>query len=61
MKETQTIDKEAHDELIGLIEDSVSQICDDYKISAKVAWTVLSALSEAKVMEIESWEPRINN
>lgn len=61
MQETHLINKEAHDDLVGLVEDAVSQICDDYKISGKTAWTVLSALSEAKVMEIQSWEPRINN
>lgn len=46
-----TLDRTAHEELKGLIEDSVSQFCQDNMISGELAWIVTQTLAEAKVAQ----------
>ena len=38
-----------HNELKGLIEDSVEHFCNEHMISGELAWTVASCLAQAKI------------
>lgn len=46
-----TLDRTAHEELKGLIEDSIAQFCQDNMISGELAWLVTQTLSEAKIAQ----------
>ena len=46
------LDKEIHDDLVGVIEDSVQYICDENMISGELAWTVVETLATAKLAQI---------
>ena len=46
-----TLDTQAHEELKGLIEDSIAQFCQDNVISGELAWIVTQTLAEAKVVQ----------
>ena len=48
-----TLDTHAHEELKGLIEDSVSQFCQDNMISGELAWLVTQTLAEAKLSQLK--------
>lgn len=39
-------------DLTETIEDSLQYFCDDQQVSGELAWTVLSALCEAKLAEL---------
>jgi len=47
-----TLDKEVSHDLRELMEDSLEFFCDNNRISGELAWTVVSAIAEAKLMEI---------
>ena len=47
------ITREKHQELIELIEDSVSHFCQENMISGELAYTVLNCYSEAKIAQFE--------
>ena len=47
-----SLDKEVHDDLVGVIEDSVQYICDENMISGELAWTVVETLATAKLAQI---------
>ena len=48
-----TLDNEAHQELVGLLEDSVAQFCQDNLISGELAWLVTQCLATAKVEQFK--------
>lgn len=47
-----TLDREVSQDLRELMEDSLEFFCDENMISGELAWTVVSAIAEAKLMEI---------
>ena len=46
------MDKEVHDDLVGVIEDSVSYVCDEHMISGESAWTIVETLATAKLAQL---------
>ena len=40
-------------ELTDIIEDTIEYACDKEQISGELAWTVVSALAEAKIAELK--------
>lgn len=50
-----TLDQETHQELIGLIEDSVSHFCQENMISGELAWLVTQCYCTAKVEQFKSY------
>lgn len=46
------LDRETHDELRGMIEDTIAQFCDDNMISGELAWIVTQCLAEAKIEQL---------
>ena len=46
------LNREVHDELVGVVEDSISFACDEYSISSELAWTVIQTLAAAKLAQI---------
>lgn len=46
------ISKENLQELTEIIEDTVEYFCDKQQASGQVAWTVVQALSESKLREL---------
>ena len=48
-----TLDRDAHQELVGLLEDSVAQFCQDNMISGELAWLVTETLATAKVEQFK--------
>ena len=48
-----TLDNDAHRELVGLLEDSVAQFCQDNLISGELAWLVTQCYATAKVEQFK--------
>ena len=48
-----TLDNEAHQELIGLLEDSIAQFCQDNIISGELAWLVTECYAKAKLEQFK--------
>ena len=48
-----TLDIDAHQELVGLLEDSVAQFCQDNMISGELAWLVTQCYATAKVEQFK--------
>ena len=48
-----TLDKAVHDDLVGVIEDSVEHICDQYMISGELAWIIVETLATAKIQQLK--------
>lgn len=48
-----TLDNDAHQELVGLLEDSVAQFCQDNMISGELAWLVTQCYATAKVEQFK--------
>ena len=48
-----TLDNDAHQELVGLLEDSVAQFCQDNLISGELAWLVTQCYATAKVEQFK--------
>ena len=46
------LDRETHDELRGMIEDTIAQFCDDNMISGELAWIVTQCLADAKIEQL---------
>jgi len=46
-----TLDRTNHDELKGLIEDSVEHFCNEHMISGELTWLVVQTLAEAKLAQ----------
>jgi len=50
-----TLDRELHADLVGLVEDSVAQFCQDNMISGELAWLVTQCLATAKVEQFKGY------
>ena len=48
-----TLDKETHDDLVGMVEDSVEHMCDKYMMSGELAWIVVETLATAKIAQLK--------
>ena len=48
-----SLDYEAHQELVGLLEDSVAQFCQDNMVSGELAWLIAECYATAKVQEFK--------
>lgn len=48
-----TLTQELHEELTGLIEDSVSHFCNYNMISGELTWTIVQCLATAKVEQLK--------
>ena len=48
-----TINKDIHDELVGLIEDSVEHFCDENMVSGELTWIIVQTLAEAKIAQMK--------
>lgn len=48
--------RDSADELTDLIEDMVAYFCEENKVCGEQAWKIISAYSEAKVMEFSMSE-----
>ena len=44
-----SFDVELHDELKGMIEDTVSHFCDEHMVSGELAWLVTECVAIAKI------------
>ena len=49
---TYTLDREAHQQLRELLEDTVEYWCDENMISGELAWLVVETLGEAKLAQM---------
>ena len=47
--QTYTLDREAHQELNELLEDTIAHFCNEHMISGELAWLVSQCYSTAKV------------
>jgi len=47
-----TLDRDTHQELVELIEDSLQYFCDEQMISGELSWVVLECLAKAKQAEM---------
>jgi len=47
-----TFDVELHDELRGMIEDTVAHFCDEHMISGELAWLVTECVAIGKLGEL---------
>ena len=47
------LERETHDSLRELIEDTVEYFCDEYRVSGELAWLVVETLSTAKYHQIK--------
>jgi hypothetical protein len=47
-----TIDRETHQELKELIEDSVEYFCDSHMVSGELAWIIVETLAQAKIAQM---------
>jgi len=50
---TYTLDREAHQELNELLEDTISHFCNEYMISGELAWLVTQCYATAKVEQFK--------
>jgi hypothetical protein len=48
-----TIDKELHDELKELIEDSIEYFCDQNMVSGEIAWIITECLAVSKQAQLK--------
>ena len=48
-----TLDRETHDDLVGMVEDSVEHMCDKYMMSGELAWIVVETLATAKIAQLK--------
>tara|TARA_Y100000287_G_scaffold7449_1_gene5803 strand:+ start:2482 stop:2715 length:234 start_codon:yes stop_codon:yes gene_type:complete len=44
----------AKQELVELLEDSIEYFCDQERVSGQTAWTAVSALATAKLMQLNN-------
>ena len=47
------LDRDAHQELVELIEDSVSHFCNEHMISGELSWIVVETLAQAKIEQFK--------
>ena len=47
-----TINREIHNELKEIIEDSVEYFCDEHMVSGELTWVIIQTLAEAKIAQM---------
>ena len=47
-----TMNRETHDELVAIIEDSVEYFCDDNMVSGELTWVIIETLAQAKIAQM---------
>lgn len=50
---TYTLDRDAHQELNELLEDTVAYFCNEHMISGELAWVVTQCFATAKVEQFK--------
>ena len=45
------MNRETHDELFGLMEDSIEYFCNANMVSGELAWLVVQTIAEAKIAQ----------
>ncbi len=53
MTNTYTMTNEAHQELTGMLEDTVAQFCQDNMISGELSWLVAQTFATAKLEQFK--------
>tara|TARA_B100000073_G_scaffold90593_1_gene71437 strand:- start:1056 stop:1220 length:165 start_codon:yes stop_codon:yes gene_type:complete len=48
-----TIDRELHDDFIGLIEDTVEYFCNENMVSGEMAWIIMQCYATAKTEQFK--------
>ena len=48
---TFSMDREVHDELFELIEDSVEFFCNEHMVSGELAWLIVEINAQAKIAQ----------
>ena len=48
-----TLDREVHQHLVELLEDSIEFFCDEYMISGELAWIITETYSTAKIEQFK--------
>ena len=56
MTDSDTILKQQAYEVMETIEDAVEHICGEYMLSGEKVWTMINALSEAKMDEFPEYD-----
>jgi hypothetical protein len=49
-----TINREIHNELKEIIEDSVEYFCDEHMVSGELTWVIIQTLAEAKIAQLRN-------
>ena len=53
MTNTYTMTNEAHQELTGMLEDTVAQFCQDNMISGELSWLIAQTFATAKLEQFK--------
>ena len=48
-----TLDREVHEHLVELLEDSIEFFCNEYMISGELAWIVTETYATAKIEQFK--------
>ena len=48
-----TIDREIHNEIVEVIEDTIEYACDKHMLSGEVVWTIVECLAMAKIAQLK--------
>ena len=48
-----TLNREIHQELTELIEDSVEYFCDNHMMSGELTWVIIECLAKAKQAQLK--------
>ena len=49
---SKTIDRQVHNTLVELIEDSLEYFCDEYTVSGELAWIIVETLATSKLAQM---------
>ena len=52
-QQSYSMDRTSHDELVTLIEDSVSYFCDENMVSGELSWIIIECLAKSKIHEMK--------
>ena len=48
-----SMDIDTHNELVGMLEDTVAQFCQDNMVSGELAWIIAECCATAKIEEFK--------
>jgi len=49
---TYTLDRDVHNDLVEIIEDSVQFFCDEYMVSGELAYIIVETIAQAKIAQM---------